>query len=170
MNLDSPIFSTPVITLPTPNDTCPCLIIANVKGIIYKIDIATKKILWTLNTQMHVFAPLAILKDCICAASREGNVHAINIYKGNIKWSITMTMPINAGICKVSNTKAFVLDNRANYKMIRTCDGIELSQGSLDIGETFSTPVMCAKNLLLIASRDDNLYCFSAERTSILNE
>ena len=166
MNLDSPIFSTPVLT---PNETFPCLIIANVKGVIYKIELATKKIMWTLDTEMHVFAPLKILKSCVCAASREGKVHAINIDQGNVEWSITMKMPINAGICEVSDSKALILDNKANYKLIRSCNGVELFKGSLDIGETFSTPVMCSESLLLIGSRDDNLYCFSTKKASIFD-
>ena len=94
----------------------------------------------------------------------------VTINHGNIELSITMWMPITACICKVSNTMAFILDNRANYKLIKSSDGSELSQGSLNIGETFSTPVIGAKNLLLIGSRDDNLYCFSAEKTFNLNQ
>ena len=76
-----------------------------------------------------------------------------------------MEKPINAGICKVSTNEAIVVDNRANYKLIQSSDGFELFHGSFNIGETFSTPLMnSTANILLIGSRDDNLYCFSTEK------
>ena len=168
INLDSPIFSTPLVIPPGSaihTETSTSILVSTVKGVIYKIDLNTKDILWTLNTQMHVFAPLSLIDIYACVASREGKIHGIDISKGSIQWSLTMEKPINAGICKVSSNEAIVVDNRANYKLIRPSDGFELFHGSLNIGETFSTPLMnSTANILLIGSRDDNLYCFSTEK------
>ena len=163
INLDSPIFSTPLVIPPSSAiHTETYVLVSTVKGVIYKIDLSTKDILWTLNTQMHVFAPLSLIDIYACVASREGKIHAIDISKGSIQWSINMGKPISAGICKVSTNEAIIVDNRANYKLIRPSDGFELFHGSLNIGETFSTPLMnSTANILLIGSRDDNLYCFS---------
>ena len=166
INLDSPIFSTPLVIPPSSAiHTETSILVSTVKGLIYKIDLNTKDILWTLNTQMHVFGPLSLVDIYACVASREGIIHAIDISKGSIQWSLNMENPINAGICKVSTNEAIVVDNRANYKLIRPSDGFELFHGSLNIGETFSTPLMnSTANILLIGSRDDNLYCFSTEK------
>jgi outer membrane protein assembly factor BamB len=168
INLDSPIFSTPLVIPPciaNYKETTTSILVSTVKGAIYKIDLKTKDILWTLNTHMHVFAPLSLIDIYACVGSREGKIHAIDISKGSIQWSLTMEKPINAGICKMSTNETIVVDNRANFKLIRPSDGFELFHGSLNIGETFSTPLMCSTaNVLLIGSRDDNLYCFSLEK------
>lgn len=170
LDLDSPIFSTPVV-VPASSHNGSDLLVANVKGVIYKINLATRKIMWILDTKMHIFAPLTVLEmKLVCAMSREGQVHAIDIDQSAIKWSLTMEKPVNAGICLVSKQNAIVLDNRASYKLIRSSDGFELSRGSLQIGETFSTPLKSSKNHLLIGSRDDNVYCFTIEKNALASD
>ncbi len=114
INLDSPIFSTPLVIPPCSGnhgEISTSILVSTVKGAIYKIDLNTKNMLWTLDTQMHVFAPMSLIDIYACVASREGKIHAIDISKGSIQWSLTMEKPINAGICKVSTNEAIVVDN-----------------------------------------------------------
>ena len=70
LDLGSPIFSTPVV-VPSAHKDRSDLLVANVKGLIYKINLSTKKVMWILDTNMHIFAPLTILEmQLVCAMSR----------------------------------------------------------------------------------------------------
>ena len=62
---------------------------------------------------LHLFNPHC---ESQCKGPKQMNTITLD---GTIEWTLTMKNPINAGLCRISTNVALVLDNKANYKMIR---------------------------------------------------
>jgi len=153
-NLDSPVFSKPILSKNSSN-----LILATVKGILYELNLETKTILWKYDTKNHIFAPIKFMNDFYFFGTQEGNVFTVKSEDETCKVMANMENSVIAGIRPLRSDLVLILDTKSNFKILKLSQEKIVYQGSLNIGETFSTPKYVEGNLF-VGSRDDFMYCF----------
>lgn len=156
--LQSPIFSTPKITGST-------LFVAEVLGIVHCIDYYVGKILCSFKANGNIYSSIESIDDnSICFGCYDKFIYCISY--DNVASLFRLLWKVETCGQIFSSPKSFVFDS---MKLVLVCSnngsiyfmnasGELLTQLQID-GEIFSTPSV-ADNKVVIASRNNLLYCF----------
>lgn len=158
IKLQSPIFSTPQVSGNT-------LFVAEVLGIVHCIDIYLGTILFSFKANGNIYSSIELIgENSMCFGCYDKFIYCLS-FETNESWFKIMWKLETSGQI-FSTPKAFMFDSK-NLVLVCSSNGMVcildskgefIKQFRID-GEIFSTPSV-VDNKLIIASRNNLLYCF----------
>jgi outer membrane protein assembly factor BamB len=92
-----------------------------------------------------------------------GHVFGIDVETGHVTWKVHLSgggAPVT-GVTACNDT-VIAIDTNSHIKVIKAANGTVILEQNLNIGQTFSSPViMMDKKKLLIGSRNEFFYCWN---------
>jgi outer membrane protein assembly factor BamB len=125
----------------------------------------TIKLLWTYQAGESIESSAAIVGGVVYVGSQKGELAAINLSDGSLRWKYATAGPIGESSPAVSNGVVYIGDLTGVVHAVRAGDGQRVwSQKAGD--EIKSSPVIVGDKVL-IGSYDGHLYCLSTANGSV---
>lgn len=124
------------------------------------------KVLWTYEAGDSIESSAAITNGVVYVGSQSGELAALSLSNGSVRWKYKTTGPIGESSPCVSNGVVYIGDLNGTVHAIRASDGRAVWTFKTN-GEVKSSPVV-AGDRLLIGSYDEHLYCLSISNGSLI--
>lgn len=124
------------------------------------------KVLWTYEAGESIESSAAIVNGVVYVGSQSGELAALNLSNGSVRWKYKATGPIGESSPCVAGGAVFIGDLNGTLHAVSVSDGKAIwtfRTGS----EIKSSPVVVGDRVL-IGSYDENLYCVSASKGSLI--
>jgi outer membrane protein assembly factor BamB len=124
------------------------------------------RVLWTYEAGESIESSAAIINGVVYVGSQSGELAALNLSNGSVRWKYKATGPIGESSPCVAGGAVFIGDLNGTLHAVNVRDGKAIwtfKTGS----EIKSSPVVVGDRVL-IGSYDENLYCLSASNGSLI--
>ncbi len=121
---------------------------------------ATLRVLWTYETGDSIESSAAIADGTVYVGSQSGELLALDLRSGQLRWKYKTTEGIGESSPCVGNGVVYVGDLSGSIHAVRTSDGTALWTFKTN-SEVKSSPVL-VDDKVLVGSYDEHLYCLSA--------
>jgi outer membrane protein assembly factor BamB len=135
-------------------------------GVSVSIPPETPKVLWTYEAGDAIESSAAIAGGVVYSASQKGELVALNLQDGAVKWKYSTGEGVGESSPCVGNGIVYVGDLAGTFHAVNTADGKALWTFKT-LGEIKSSPVLVGDRVL-VGSYDEHLYCFSARSGELL--
>ena len=124
------------------------------------------KVLWTYEAGESIESSAAIVNGVVYVGSQSGELAALNLSDGAVRWKYKATGPIGESSPCVSGGVVFIGDLNGTLHAVSARDGKAIWTFKT-AGEIKSSPVVTGDRVL-IGSYDEHLYCVSASNGSLI--
>jgi eukaryotic-like serine/threonine-protein kinase len=124
------------------------------------------RVLWTYEAGESIESSAAIAHGVVYVGSQSGELAALNLSNGSVRWKYKATGPIGESSPCVSNGVVYIGDLNGTVHAVRASNGQQIWTYKTN-GEVKSSPVIVGDRLL-IGSYDEHLYCLNASNGALL--
>jgi outer membrane protein assembly factor BamB len=124
------------------------------------------KLLWTYEAGESIESSAAIVGGVVYVGSQSGELAALTLSNGGVRWKYKATGPIGESSPCVSNGVVYVGDLNGTVHAVSARDGKAIWTFKTN-GEVKSSPVVVGDRLL-IGSYDEHLYCLAVSNGSLI--
>ena len=124
------------------------------------------KLLWTWEAGESIESSAAIANGVVYVGSQSGDLTALNLSNGSVRWKYRATGPIGESSPCVSNGVVYIGDLNGTVHAVGAGDGHRIWTFKTQ-GEVKSSPVVVGDRVL-IGSYDEHLYCLAASNGSLV--
>ena len=124
------------------------------------------KLLWTYEAGETIESSAAIVGGVVYVGSQSGELAALNLSNGSVRWKYRATGPIGESSPCVSNGVVFIGDLNGTLHAVGASDGRAIWTFKTR-AEIKSSPVVVGDRVL-IGSYDEHLYCVNASNGSLI--
>jgi outer membrane protein assembly factor BamB len=129
-----------------------------VEGQVRRLDLKTDKIVWTNeDARDGIFAPPALTKDLVLAASRDGRLYALDTATGKRKWQFRTGNAIEGGAI-VDEKHAVFGSTDGRLYIVALATGKQV--WSYDLGSAISTSPAFSNGWLVVCTDDGAVQAF----------
>jgi outer membrane protein assembly factor BamB len=127
---------------------------------------ATFKVLWTYEAGESIESSAAIYGGTVFVGSQKGELVALDLESGSVKWKYSTKEPIGESSPCVGNGAVFIGDLSGVVHAVNINDGKGL--WTYKTGDEIKSSPVLVGDRVLIGSYDGHLYCLSARNGSML--
>jgi len=124
------------------------------------------RVVWTYEAGESIESSAAISNGVVYVGSQSGELAALNLSNGSVRWKYKATGPIGESSPCVANGVVYIGDLNGTVHAVRASDGRAVWTFKTN-GEVKSSPVVVGDRLL-IGSYDEHLYCIGAGNGSLI--
>ncbi|MEK6324936.1 MAG: PQQ-binding-like beta-propeller repeat protein [Acidobacteriota bacterium] len=124
------------------------------------------KLLWTYEAGESIESSAAIVNGVVYVGSQSGELAALNLSNGSVRWKYRATGPIGESSPCVAGGVVFIGDLNGTLHAVSARDGKALWTFKTN-AEIKSSPVVVGDRVL-IGSYDENLYCIAVSNGSLI--
>jgi len=124
------------------------------------------KVLWTYEAGDAIESSAAIAEGVVYAASQKGELVALGLKDGTVRWKYSTGEGVGESSPCVGNGVVYVGDLAGTFHAVNVADGKALWTFKT-LGEIKSSPVLVGDRVL-VGSYDEHLYCLSARSGNLL--
>jgi len=135
-------------------------------GVSASVPPETLKVLWTYEAGDAIESSAAISDGVVYAASQKGEIVALNLQDGTLRWKYSTGEGVGESSPCVGNGIVYVGDLSGTFHAVNQADGKAVWTFKT-LGEIKSSPVLVGDRVL-VGSYDEHLYCFSARSGAVL--
>lgn len=126
----------------------------------------TLRLLWSYETGDSIESSAAILEGIVFVGSQSGDLLAINLETGSLRWKYSTQDGIGESSPSVGNGVVYVGDLLGTLHAVQAADGTGLWTFQTE-SEIKSSPIL-VDDRVLIGSYDEHLYCLSARTGDLI--
>ena len=126
----------------------------------------TLKVLWTYEAGDAIESSAAIADGVVYLASQKGELVALNLQDGAVRWKYSTGEGVGESSPCVGNGVVYVGDLSGTFHAVSLTDGKAIWTFKTH-GEIKSSPVLVGDRVL-VGSYDEHLYCFSARNGNLI--
>ncbi|HEV8487614.1 MAG TPA: PQQ-binding-like beta-propeller repeat protein [Blastocatellia bacterium] len=127
---------------------------------------ATFKLLWTYEAGESIESSAAIYGGTVFVGSQKGELVALDLQSGSVRWKYSTKEPIGESSPCVGNGAVFIGDLSGVVHAVNLNDGKGL--WTYKTGDEVKSSPVLIDDRVLIGSYDGHLYCLSARNGSLL--
>ena len=127
---------------------------------------ATFKLLWTYEAGESIESSAAIFGGTVFVGSQKGELVALDLENGSVKWKYSTKEPIGESSPCVGNGAVFIGDLSGVLHAVNINDGKGL--WTYKTGDEIKSSPVLVGDRVLIGSYDGHLYCLSTRNGSLL--
>lgn len=135
-------------------------------GVSASIPPETLKVSWTYEAGDAIESSAAIANGVVYSASQKGELVALNVQDGTVRWKYSTGEGVGESSPCVGNGIVYVGDLSGTLHAVNATDGKAIWTFKT-LGEIKSSPVLVGDRVL-VGSYDEHLYCFSARNGEVL--
>src|SRR6185503_6964973 len=124
------------------------------------------RVVWPYEAGESIESSAAISNGVVYVGSQSGELTALNLSNGSVRWKYKATGPIGESSPCVANGVVYIGDLNGTVHAVRASDGRAVWTFKTN-GEVKSSPVVVGDRLL-IGSYDEHLYCLGAANGSLI--
>jgi outer membrane protein assembly factor BamB len=124
------------------------------------------KLVWTYEAGESIESSAAIVNGAVYVGSQSGELAALSLSDGSVRWKYKATGPIGESSPCVNGGVVFIGDLNGTLHAVNTRDGKAIWTFKTN-GEIKSSPVVVGDRVL-IGSYDEHLYCVSVSNGSLI--
>src|SRR6185369_14056575 len=124
------------------------------------------RVVWTYEAGESIESSAAIVNGAVYVGSQSGELAALNLADGSVRWKYKATGPIGESSPCVAGGVVFVGDLNGTLQAVNARDGKAVWTFKTN-GEIKSSPVVVGDRVL-VGSYDEHLYCVSASNGSLI--
>jgi len=124
------------------------------------------RVVWTYEAGESIESSAAISNGVVYVGSQSGELAALNLSNGSVRWKYRATGPIGESSPCVANGVVYIGDLNGTVHAVKASDGRALWTFKTQ-GEVKSSPVVVGDRVL-IGSYDEHLYCLAAANGALL--
>src|SRR6266404_7586556 len=124
------------------------------------------RLVWTYEAGESIESSAAIVNGAVYVGSQSGELAALNLSNGSVRWKYKATGPIGESSPCVANGVVYIGDLNGTVHAVKASDGRALWTFKTQ-GEVKSSPVVVGDRVL-IGSYDEHLYCLAASNGALL--
>jgi outer membrane protein assembly factor BamB len=124
------------------------------------------RLLWTYEAGESIESSAAISNGVVYVGSQTGDLAALNLSNGSLRWKYKATGPIGESSPCVSNGVVYIGDLNGTVHAVRASDGRAIWTFKTN-GEVKSSPVVVGDRVL-IGSYDEHLYCLAVSNGALV--
>ncbi|HEY3139359.1 MAG TPA: PQQ-binding-like beta-propeller repeat protein, partial [Blastocatellia bacterium] len=124
------------------------------------------RVLWTYEAGDSIESSAAISNGVVYVGCQTGDLAALSLSDGSVRWKYRATGPIGESSPCVSNGVVYIGDLNGTVHAVRASDGRSIWTFKTN-GEVKSSPVVVGDRVL-IGSYDEHLYCIAVSNGSLI--
>lgn len=124
------------------------------------------RVVWTYEAGESIESSAAIANGVVYVGSQSGDLAALNLSNGSVRWKYRATGPIGESSPCVANGVVYIGDLNGTVHAVKASDGRAIWTFKTQ-GEVKSSPVVVGDRVL-IGSYDEHLYCLAASNGALL--
>jgi outer membrane protein assembly factor BamB len=124
------------------------------------------KLVWTYEAGESIESSAAIVNGAVYVGSQSGELAALNLADGSVRWKYKATGPIGESSPCVAGGVVFIGDLNGTLNAVSARDGKAVWAFKTN-GEIKSSPVVVGDRVL-VGSYDEHLYCVSVSNGSLI--